>query len=297
MLSRAIANKLWEATKFLEGSTSKTVPYELVFALHLALKEWGLENAVVTTAFLQDRNYSFLEISSGDVLRKFYEQIVSIELIQIELPFLYRHRPLYNVALYHELGHFLDTHYKIVGYSRLIRPCEGDEDAVKKEINHRMEYFADLIAASYTGCGFYRLLENIAPNAKEASTHPSTEQRLENITNFLHGDDNEYINLFNGVLALRGLPSLERRFTEPDIESVFENVRPYQIQDDSEVHGILSSAWKFSDKTHSNEIEHLNKLGEFESDRIINDLVEKSIRNRMIAVKWNHGTVDEASAG
>ena len=207
---------------------------------------------------------------------------------------MYRHRPLYNVALYHELGHFLDKHHNIIGYSRLLSWYPDDKSG-KREEYHRREYFADLVAASYAGYGYSTFLENIAHGNEDTDTHPALNKRLGLIDDFLCGKSNQTIELFQDVLRSRKFEPLQIRFTEPNIIPCFENVLPYNIASDPELHGILVSGWKFLKDIHDKKIDNWKTLDEFDADRIVNDLVEKSIRNRIITEKWKNELIDEKS--
>lgn len=287
-ICHAICRELWSATQYISGSTLKTVPYEIVYALKVALADWGKEDFVITTAIIDERNYYFKEADPNRVLKRFIEIDMDIELIQIAFPKLYRHRPLYNVALYHELGHFIDHHYKIITYSSLLEPYSDDKDLAKMQDYHRREYFADLVAASYTGEGYTRFLGHFSRDQMDTTTHPSIQNRLNNIEDFLNGNTNSIIDLFQRVLTLLRLPQLRIRFESPDIKPRFSNVLPYDIQNDAELHGIFVSGWEFLGDVHDGKVETWCGLESFEADRIVNDLIEKSIRNRVITEKWKN---------
>ncbi|MCK9606554.1 MAG: hypothetical protein M0R33_08905 [Methylomonas sp.] len=175
-----MTNQIWTASKFLSGSTSKKIPYEIAHCLKLALEDWTHKKALITTALTQEKNYSFY---FEGVWPQFYilaESYTGIkfesELVQIAFPKLYQHRPLLNVALYHELGHFIDIHQGIVNQSLLLVPSAMlplpsinfsglSPDLVNQiAIHHRREYFADLFAASYAGKAIRDFLAEFAKN-------------------------------------------------------------------------------------------------------------------------------------
>ena len=62
------------------------------------------------------------------------------------------------------------------------------------------------------------------------------------------------------------------------------------IRSNEEVHGILVGAWEYLDNAAEKQKEPWKSLDDMEIERVINDLVEKSIRNRMILEQWAHGT-------
>ncbi|MEW8509185.1 MAG: hypothetical protein AB2598_21100 [Candidatus Thiodiazotropha sp.] len=220
---------------------------------------------------------------------------LKIELAHISLPALYRHKPLYHVALYHELGHFIDTHYKITETTLLQHPPPtqtGVDPAViqQVELRHRMEFFADLFAASYTGEGIYKFLENFAPGQPASPTHPATDIRLRNINKFLNGKANNILSVFQAALKVRSLPELVSRFESLDIEIPFAEIRPVNIVSPNQIHGILDAGWTFLGQVIGNRIEQWKDLDGLQAERIVNDLIEKSVRNWMIIEKWNNAT-------
>ena len=95
---------------------------------------------------------------------------------QIKLPDVYRRKPLYTVALYHELGHFMDTRFAISENVEVLRADlalpgmsapTGALTPAQKQVRllHLREYFADLFAVCYCGSAIKRFLEGFAPHA------------------------------------------------------------------------------------------------------------------------------------
>lgn len=302
-LTNAITNQVWSATKFLAGSTSKRIPYEIAYGLRLVLKDWEKEEAVVTTAITQDLRHSFY---FEGVSKEFYMLVEAFldvkfdaQLVQIALPQIYRHRPLYNVALYHELGHFLDVHHGVTKLTLVIAPPDklalpGVDssqihglDLEVRHNNHRMEYFADLFAASYAGRAYGAFLGDFAKDYDTSPTHPSTADRLSNIEDFLSGRSNPIIAVLQAALTSQGLPALEIHYRSPAITSAFDNVRPYPIASDEEVHGIFEAGYQYLQSALKRDAEPWANMSEGTVEAIVNDLVEKSIRNRMIVANWD----------
>ena len=283
-----MTEQVWTATKFLSGSTSKKIPYEIAHCLKAALASWTNENALITTALTQDKAWSFYfqEVSPDFYsLAKVYAGVnFSGELVQIALPQIYQHRPLLNVALYHELGHFLDDHHGIVNQSLLMMPSDRLPEEIAR--NHRSEYFADIFAAGYAGMAYRDFLAEFANNHPVCDTHPATEDRLAVIDSFLAGKQTSIIDLFQTALTARGLCKLEIAFSVPDISEAFGNARPYAIQNDRELHGIFEAGATYLKQALASPINPWLEAGEATTERLINDLVEKSIRNSMILDRW-----------
>lgn len=298
-----MTDQIWTASKFLSGSTSKKIPYEIAHCLKVALENWTHKNALVTTALTEDKAYSFY---FEGVLQDFYilaEHFAGVkfesELVQIAFPKLYQHRPLLNVALYHELGHFLDRHKGIVNQSLLLvhsdklpLPQVNFSALSPNDINyiattHRQEYFADLFAASYVGNAFRDFLAEFASNNPASPTHPSTNDRIALIDVFLAGSQSDIVDLFQIALSNLGLPKLEIAFSVPDVFETFTNARPYVIKNEAELHGIFEAGASYLRSMEVKPISPWIEAGEITTQRAINDLVEKSIRNRMITDRWS----------
>ncbi len=287
-VTHEISNTIWTAAKYLKGGSSKTIPYESVYALKIALKDWVSGECAITTALLDDLNYHFNQVAPGDVIEKFIPSVsFETKLIQIALPKLYRHRPIYNVALYHELGHFVDRQFGITKLTMLAHPLkpEASEEDHRIYESHLGEYFADLFAASYTGTSIASFLNLIVPNQAASFTHPATNDRTSVVNDFLSKKSQLVVDMFQSTLANRGLPSLEIRYVAPDIKESFNNIRTYQIANTAELHGIIESGWTMW--LEEREKEPWVNLEDREFARILNDLIEKSIRNKMISTKWN----------
>ncbi|MEW8139145.1 MAG: hypothetical protein AB2761_18940 [Candidatus Thiodiazotropha endolucinida] len=284
--TREISETIWLATKYLHGGTSKTVPYETVYALKIALDDWVSNPCSISTALRDDLDYHFLGVDPGQVIQKFIPGVnFNSKLIQIALPKLYRHYPLYNVALYHELGHFVDNECGITNYSFLLQPPASQHTRLMEE-HHRKEYFADLFAACYTGRAISLFLDAACRNNQISFTHPATSDRISVITDFLKGTSNKLIDFYQNVLDARGLPKLKKRYVSPDITDTFDAIRTFPIASIEELHGILDAGWNFLVDTYDHNREPWSNVEKKDILRIINDLIEKSIRNRMVVLKW-----------
>lgn len=113
------------ATKFLTGSTSKRIPYEIVYTLERALLDgWESHTPLITTAIGSGIRESFyfqgVPELFGDLVENILGKKLPRNLVQISLPQAYRHKPLYIVPLYHELGHYIDKVNRVVETSLLI---------------------------------------------------------------------------------------------------------------------------------------------------------------------------------
>lgn len=295
---RQFQEHAWRVMQFLKGSRSNDAPHEAQYVLSKALKEWINSDALISSASLE--NFDFF-VSLEDLwshiaraLDKFDTKGYAPLLVRIGSPEAFKHRPLFCIPLFHELGHFVDYHYKVSELSLLLAPpiqCPPNIDPIEwRDVNlsHRMEYFADLFSACYTGEGSKKSLLAIAPHHGASHTHPATAKRVEVIEHFLGGHQEPMVNLFQSTLAARGLPSLSQRFKFPDIQVPFNDVLPCRFSDDAELYGIFPSGWDYLFDQISNRAapwidKDVNVHG---IERTVNDLVEKSIRNFEIKERW-----------
>lgn len=213
-------------------------------------------------------------------------------LIQIALPRLYKHKPIYYVALYHELGHFVDIHFNITESTFITNPVASGTppQILEMQKSYRREFFADLFAAAYVGEANYKLLNEIAANAAGSLSHPPTLNRVELARDFIGGNSNPIIDMFQNVLSLLKLPKLTKNYESPDIKKSFNNIRPYMIKNDLELHGILESSWFHLSEALKSKDSPWVHLDEAKIHCIINDLTEKSLRNYSIQESWSNGT-------
>lgn len=288
-LTRELTMQIWAASRYLSGSVSREIPYEVVYGLDLALADWvsAPPSYIVTTAFLAEQNYHF-----EGVPEQFYALASTAlgvtfthRVVQVALPQLYKHQPLNNAVLYHELGHFVDTQFAISKLMAIMDTVHGESISDSK-LSHAAEYFADLFASCYVGDAVAVMIENMAPNVGASFTHPATASRSVVVRDFLAGKQNGVVDLCNSALAALGLPLLVRRFAKPDVASYFDNIRPYHVASKAEVHGLLLAGQQYLVARLGNLTGLWANVSEGDAIRMINDLIEKSLRNWMIREKW-----------
>jgi len=240
------------------------------------------------TALLEEPSFYFLGFDVGaEIINKVLpDHKLNFNLIQVALPRIYRQKYLYCIALYHELGHYVDKHYRISEISLVLDP--PDPPLARKEYNHRMEFFADLFAVSYAGLSMNTFLTGFAGRAVETESHPSTECRIEVVSDFIGGKTRIEIDRITQALECLRLPKLQIRYQVPSIAASFNTIRPYGIQSLAELHGIVPAAWDYLQDALTKKSIPWQQANESSTEKIVNDLVEKSVRNWMITEKWNY---------
>lgn len=301
-----VGAQVWDATEFIAGSAPRLQPYEMVYGLQCAVTEWfaaqkhGVKPPLIMTSLIQEANFYFKSISPDfdDVLRNHLSTSIDYEIVQIKLPEVYRQKPLYSVALYHELGHFIDQRFVIAQNVEVLCPTLALPSMSApvatmttmeraSRLFHLREYFADLFAACYCGSAIKRFLEGFAPSNGPSYSHPATYDRIQVVHSLLTGTKHTLIDAFNLALKARAQPLLQARFSRPTLDACFDAIRPVPITSDAEVHGVLDAAWAYLDRAAERNTEPWKSLDDLEIERVINDLVEKSIRNRMILEQWS----------
>lgn len=287
-LTRDLTMQVWSASRYLSGSVSREIPYEVVYGLDLALADWVASPPVyiVTTAFLAEQNYHF-----EGVPEQFYTLVAALgvkfdhRVVQVALPQLYKHQPLNNTVLYHELGHFVDQQFAISKLVAIMATAKG-QPTDSLALNYAAEYFADLFAACYVGDAVAVMIESMAPNAVDSLTHPATTSRSAVVRAFLANEKNPVVDLCNAALTALGKPPLSVRFEQPHVAASFDNIRPYHVNSTAEVHGLLLAGQQYLAARLQDLSGLWANVSEGEAIRMINDLVEKSLRNWMVREKW-----------
>lgn len=293
---------------YLAGSTTKEAPYEMEYCLHKALAPWVARETIITTALTSHHDFHFAPADPWKFVTQYlpgfptngYDPL----LVQLGLPRLYRHKPVYCLALYHELGHFVDESYGITALSLVLEPAfiatqhlpipagASIQQRNRIESHHRKEYFCDLFGAAYGGRASIEALVTIAPGAPASQTHPATAEREASVDSFLGGRSTPLIDLFQRCLAQQAQPALAQFFQLPTIAQTFDDLRPYQVAGDRELHGVVGAAWTYLlqclDQRTAPWIS--GSMSDSEIERIVNDLTEKTLRNASIRERWaSHG--------
>jgi hypothetical protein len=295
-----LVGSIWQATQFLIGSTTRRIPYELVHSLELAAEGWTAEKIIITTAIVQERQFYFKGVSAAfyELAKDYFNVEFEQLLAQIAFPEIYRHKPLYAVALFHELGHFLDVENRIVRTTFLLQPPLthhvlpgfssplglSDTAYTALQYRHRGEYFCDLFAACYAGEGYAEFLGEFAEGDDASPSHPATIDRVEVMRALLRGDRHVLVEMFNETLTFLGRSILQPRYVVPSVDEAFGNARPVPLKSDSERFGLMEAGWKFLGRAKTVPI--WKDMPEEDLERKVNDLVEKSLRNHMITKKW-----------
>ncbi len=301
---RKFERDLWQIVPFIKGSRSNDAPRETLFALKLALSEWVSNPVLISSSSLEELDFFLSPLDLWATVKKYFPDLTNEDyrpfVARIGSPIAYKHRPLFCTPLFHELGHFLDISLGLTELSLIMNPIDivpsGLNEAQFREItlNHRREYFADLFSACYCGEIAAKSLHELAPDHSASNTHPATKDRIQNINEFLTKGTNKNVEMFNSALEARKLDKLSTRFSTPNLNVAFDDFVPYQISSKEELFGIYISGWNYLfDKLKGGT----GKWGElevtdFEIEKTVNDLTEKSIRNFEIRERWKNGSAD-----
>ncbi|MEW7848458.1 hypothetical protein AB2N08_07135 [Massilia aurea] len=306
-MSHLLIDSIWRSTQYLAGSTSNRVPFEIVYALKHALKDWDLTDAIITTSLLKSSDFLCERANNAPkAVAAMVGEPVPYDLVQIAFPEIFQHYPLFCTPLYHEIGHYIEDRHGYV--ARLVAGSKVDElwallpdrshfscldIAARRRIirNHLTEYFCDLFSASYLGtsAGFY--IGQLEVGQPVTESHPLIRSRLTVIEKFTSKSTDPIVDLLKRcAIDTDGNQRLRQRFLDVPVAHCFTDARPVDIANVEEMHGIFPAALAFiangqppASCTSTNHVDELTKL--------VNDLVEKSIRNFMIAKAWNEHLV------
>lgn len=176
-----VINAIWKATQYIAGSTSNRVPYELVFGLRKALCDWQLSDCVVTTSLLQSSEFLCERVNAApnEPIAEMLGAKLKFELVQIALPEIFQHAPLFCAPLYHEIGHYVEERKCFIKHSLTIDDdawieCLPDRRFVdnftdpkrrrKVASSLATEHFCDVFAASYVGSAAAFHINEWVPN-------------------------------------------------------------------------------------------------------------------------------------
>ena len=302
---RRFVSHVWAVLQFVRGSRSNDAPYETQFVLRKALREWIDDDVLISSSALD--SFDFF-LSSADLWEYIEQTIGQFDtggykplVVRIGSPEAFKHRPIFCIPLFHELGHFVDFHFKISDMSILVSPPNQPPTGLDPQtwqrlnLNHRREYFADLFAACYCGHASIKTLLAVAPNNGSSFTHPSTAERVKVVADFLAGVQNEKVDLFQATLTAQQLPNLKQRFVCPEVRHHFDDALTHQLSCIEELFGIFSSGWDYLheelEKRTAPWIDDTVDASIIE--KTVNDLVEKSIRNFEIVERWQDVTSDK----
>jgi hypothetical protein len=295
---RQFCQMVWSGHKYLSGSTSKEASYEMQYCLNRAFSHWSDKECVVSSALLPDKDFHLRYFEFRPLMEAMIPDFDSSGfdtlLVMVGVPRLYRHAPLFAVPLFHELGHFIDFSNGISDLSMLVEPPtlgiwvpdEAQNRAIEQR--HRAEYFADLFGACYIGEVAADALNVIAPGDNDTPSHPATHKRVKVVDDFINGKSNPIITLFQTCLARQGLPQLSLKFDRVQVDSDFDDTRPFSVLNDRDLYGVFPSAWGYLSKALDDRsapwIKETHNAATIE--RTVNNLTEKTIRNFAVVEKW-----------
>ena len=320
--SKRVIDFIYKSLEFLDNSTLNLIPYETVECLKLALYEWIKpdETYIIVTSLINDvHGFSFDPALVGvDKQYEIFKRNFGVEfksrLVQINIPRALSRDYLASVAHYHELGHFVDIKYTITSslaaallkqWGAIVNTTPGIElatyfpflneqnysDQLKIQLlqAHFGEYFCDLFASQYVGNSLNMYLSYISEERKTFSiSHPTYALRNQVVRDFLEKKSSYLIFFINS--ALQGIVNkqLEIRFDKLSPDDIYHFLPP-TLENARQLHGLLSLAWDIWKGDWTPFKENMNMTVLPDKDRvysILNNLIEKSIGNYIVANKW-----------
>lgn len=249
---RGFAETIRQSQRYLSCSITKETPYEMGYCLEAAVRQWVNYPTIVTTGLTYGHDFHFLPSDPLNFIKlsitQFSLQNYEPKLIYIGVPRLYVHKPLYCIPLYHELGHFVDLTLGVTNMSFLLNPPFPTVPH-QTQFRHRAEHFADLFSACYVGAAGIETLKTIAPGNPSTTTHPATAARVTLVEQFLSGTNSALVDLFQKCLQALKASELKQKYQLPQIKSSFDDIRPHDIDNSDELHGLFLAGWNYLSDT------------------------------------------------
>lgn len=260
---------------YVLNSTTKGVSSETYYGLRIALEDWITDSD----------KYIFVACDGAhaiwmieDYTTKIYDSIkkeCGIDLYYRVIPFYVprhlRYDYLSNVALYHELGHFIDSKLKVtdtiftntiilrknpidLSFYYILAPTTPDGNfsvSHHQFRSHTSEYFADVFGSQYVGEQIYQNLNYVAPKADFSDTHPKTELRVKLVDDFLA----DPVNLKGLLNSINDICTLSIR-NKPICVDSFLKGKPVCPSDKKQIHSLLSETWRLWNKRRDEFVDH-----------------------------------------
>lgn len=223
---------LQEWTGWIANQQYGTKPHAVIKCLDIAASEW-IDDSSQYIFVATDGDFGiYSENPSVDLLFDWIYQrfniYIAYRLVHIQIPFHLDDDYLFNVCLYHELGHFIDSQLKVTDGMALIiceewykknpnsgttgRNCWEDNTIVFQR--HMKEIFADVFAAQYVG---KKIIEYILFKGEDAMNrvtpfHPTPSFRIAMIEELLNDNKgNAILDYMNDAITTISGNSLSKR--------------------------------------------------------------------------------------
>jgi hypothetical protein len=309
-----VVESIWRATQFLTGTTSNRVPYEVTYLLRQVLLDWGLGDSIVTTSVNQSPDFYCERAGTAPdaLLSELPGLALSGHLVQMGVPEIFQHMPLLCSPLYHEVGHYIEEHDRLITTLSIAHEKEllqampdlkefGGSPNINVATAWATEHFCDLVAACYVGECVSDYIIQWDHEQVPQPTHPSASSRAVVTRDFLEGRSNPVVDLLKQGVAEAGLNiQLQKQFLLPTVDDCFADVRPATVQSIQHLHGLLPAADAFLKRLLTSPSDfkgsHIARVPRWQQPHVINDLIEKSIRSFMIEKAWNESLDTKATA-
>lgn len=252
---------LQEWVGLIANQESGTKPHTVINCLYLAAEEWIPEYwqfifVATDGAFAIYADHPSTEL----ILEWIYDKfgiLIPYRLVHIQLPFHLDDDYIFNVCLYHELGHFIDDQLRVTdgmaediiqGWMNrfpsyaIAKNALWDNDIQLMQVQLR-EIFADVFAAQYVGkciVDYLRFYYEERMNEYDRA-HPSAKLRIAMIQDLINGSNgNEILNTLNGALVNICNKAMSRRYQQDSLILTTGNIIIMPIEN---IHFVFESAW------------------------------------------------------
>ena len=258
---------------FLIISRVTTVPDEMNYVLKKMLRSWlgnGLDNLVIIYvegdfSVQSDRDamgVSVFETASGMSFTK--------DPVFIRIPHFCQDDMLFNIALFHELGHIVDARlnlfYDVTENVKKATSGDVDKRLIREYfpilnttrsfnigilISYIREYIADLFAAQYIGNYIVEYLDYLGAQTRvpDSKTHPHLDKRRQMVTDFFncmnsrtHSTSNFLLQYILDSFSGSGKGDLTIRWRDISGNNLL-NDHPVALADINDLFSLFKHAW------------------------------------------------------
>lgn len=301
---------------FLITSDTTNIPTQMSFVLKKILYAWlgkGLDNLVVVFV---EGDFSVTRFKKDPMGTSLFEADTGIKFskdpVFVKIPHFYQEDMLFNIALFHELGHIVDEQLNIFYDVKesIVKVTSGDVNKrIIREyfpilnvgrtfdegiiVSYIKEYIADLFAAQYVGSYIVEYLDYLGERTRisDSKTHPHLDERRKLVTNFIscmnsptHSTSNFLLQYIMNSFSDAGKGNLCIRWKTIQGDELL-NDHPITLTCQDDLFSLLKHAWdviyggvKTVEAARSIP---LNTMSHFDFYNSINKRVLESVSNYM----------------
>lgn len=286
--------------EYVLNSTTKGVSSETYYGLRIAMEDWIPDSdKYIFVACDGDHAVWMIENYTNKIYQSIQKECnidIYYRVIPFYVPRHLRYDYLSNGALYHELGHFIDSISRVTetiitkilllktdvldfGYFNIPVPTPGKPVTLSPKQcaelqSHISEYFADVFGAQYVGELIYQNMNYVAPKSDFSDTHPKTELRVKLVNDFLA----DPVNLKGLLKSINDIFKLDVK-NKPICVDNFLKGNAVCPSEKGQIHSLLLETWKLWRNRRDEFVNHNgDRLEYLDIYKRTQKLIERSVQ-------------------